>query len=235
MTKSEIKLFGKSIDIYYILCIILMIIFLIFIIWLMRTSYRDMANNLFAEAIGIIITIVLLIIFVDIKEQWKWNNVKHLVYDALGSEIYDIYTDISNLCDIETALFVGDEDHDLAYERTLYKDLNKLIIKDNIIFTDSGKKILLNYGYGELFIHRKDRLKELELKYFKFLEPSIIKSLMVIQQKLYSVDLNMKIKRRGGMWFENDEGFFDLIKSRLVDIFKEIHSLHYESGLKIYF
>lgn len=221
---------------YYILIIMIILIFLS--IWLMTTSFVDIANNIFAEFIGVIITIILLVIVVDIREQLKWKKVENVVFKSLGLEIYDIYTDLSNLCEIEMASSEGaDIDIDKMFEKSLHDNLNKLIDEKNIHFNKTGKKSLLNRGFGDLLVVRRNNIKEVVQMYFKFLEPSMIKSLIILQQELHSIDLNVKIKNKesGHYWFPTDEKFFEVIRIKMCGIFKEINSLHHDSGLIIYY
>ena len=221
---------------YNILLIVGILIFLS--ICLMTTSYVDIANNIFAEFIGVLATIILLVIVVDIKEQLKWKKVENVVFNYLGLEIYDIYTDLSNLCEIEIASSDGEDiDIDKMFEKSLYGNLNKLIDEKNIIFNKTGKKSLLNRGFGDLLVVRRNNIKDVIQMYFKFLEPSMIKSLIILQQELRSIDLDVKIKNKDTehYFFRTDETFLKEIRKNMCAIFKEINSLHYNSGLKIYY
>jgi hypothetical protein len=195
----------------YIAVIIIMLLYIGLTIWFMQLPFKDIVTSLFAGAIDVIITIILLIIFIDMRERWKWKSVSDTVYESLGNEIHDLFTDLSNLCRID--------------ETT-----------GNINFYTNEDENLLNGGYGELFIYRKDHIKDLEQKYFKFLEPSIIISLIKIQKCLYSLDIIIRIRNRNralnSPYTRPDADILEYLKVKMIDIFREIGSLRNESNLK---
>lgn len=209
---SDAKEIIKKYDAYILVVIIFLIPYALFTIWLMQTSYKDIANNLFAGAIDVIITVFLLIIFIDMREQRRWNSVKDSVYESLGNEITGTQCDLSNFC----------------------KNID--ISNNRIIFYDSEDTNLLTGGYGDLFLIRKNRLNEIELKYFKFLVPSIINSLIKIQKSLNSLDLEIKIRNISliSPYRKTDEEILEAIKKIMLDIFKETDSLRSEPNLKSY-
>ena len=241
---SEIKesLMNSLINHYYSSVFIFMMVFLLFSILLMRTLYNDIATNLFAEAIGIIITLFFLIILVKAREEFKWKIVENLVYEYLGREIDGIFTDFSNLCDLKEPSFEGNinTDFDEYFKTKMEMNLQELKNKDNIILHDLAKEPLKKGLYGDLFIRRNDNLKEFIQLYFKFLDSSIVKSLIIIRRALNLIETDIIIMKNQNdeellKWFQNDEDFFNHIKSSMANIFTEIDSLRSESDLKIYY
>ena len=222
---------------YYVICIFCIVIFAVIAFLLMQTSFVDIGNNLLAEAVGLIFTIILLIIFIDRKEQFEWKIVKESVYKYLGMELDGIFIDILNSCvTVEPSSddYV-DGDIDSYFEKKSEINLIKLKCKDNIDITEYGKTTLLKGGYGNLFITRKNNLKDIVQLYSKSLDPSIINSLMIIQNALHSIDMDIKIKTKKGMLVQSDEDFIDQIKSKFSEIFNEIYVLNSEYDLKKYF
>lgn len=209
---SDSKDFIKIYDAYFLVVFIFLIPYALFTIWLMQTSLKDIANNLFAGAIDVIITVIFLMIFIDIREQRRWNSVKDSVYESLVDEITGTLKDISNFC----------------------KNID--IGNNRIIFYATEDTNLLVGGYGDLFLIRKNYLNEIELKYFKFLAPSIINSLIKIQKHLKSLDLEIKIRNRtlGSPYRKTDEEILETIKKLMLDIFREADSLRSEPNLKSY-
>lgn len=199
-------------DIILVLFFIFIITYIIISILIGRVSYKDLENNLIAGAISILIASALIPFLVVIREKWKWNSVKDSVYESLGDEICDLFTDITNFCKIDA--------------------------KGNINFYPNEDRNLLNGGYGELFIIRKNHIGDIEHKYFKFLEPSIIVSLIKIQKYLNSLDLNIRIRNRNieleSPYTRPDPKILEYLKEKMVGIFNEIDKLRNEPNLKNY-
>lgn len=243
---SEIKetLMNVLINHYMGLVFILMMVFISFTIWLMLTPYDDIATNLFAEGLGILITVTLVNYLLNRKEEYIWKKVKNLIYEKLGKQIDGIYTEISNLCDTQEPSFTEDEmdDYYVYFEKKMYLNLKELKNIDKITINKMDKENLKKGNNVDLFIYRNNYLKDIILLYFKFLDPSIIKSLIIIRDALESIDMDVNIMKNQKeeeedfyKWFRNDEEFFNHIKQSMVKIFTEIDSLHEESNLKIYF
>ncbi len=197
-------------DIILVTIFILIIIYVGFSILIRQVSYKDLENNLIAGAVDILIASALIPFLVVIREKWKWNSVKDTVYESLGDEISNIFTDITNFCKID--------------------------VKGNLNFYPTEDGNLLNGGYGELFIIRKNNIGDIEHKYFKFLEPSIIVSLLKIQKYLNSLDLNIRIRNRNielnSPYTRPDSEILEYVKGKMASIFNEIDNLREEPNLK---
>ena len=228
---------------HYIAFVIIVLTVLICIAFLFRgTQYDDIATNLVAEGIGVLITVILLLYLLNLKEEFIWKKVKNLVYEQLGGQIGGIYTDISNLC-INNEPFLNEgemDDMDIYFKKKMYLNLKELKNIGKITINDMAKEDLKDGKHGDLFIKRNTYLKDIISLYFKFLDPSIIKSLTIIRESLKSIDMDVNIKKNQNeeeliKWFQTDEDFFNHIKPSMVKIFTEIDSLHDESNLKIYY
>lgn len=186
------------------------------------------------EIIGIFLTVVLLIWIIDTKEYEKWKKVKDAVHKNLGIEIGGIFTDLSNLCEFDSPLTVVNKlDWDEIHKKDFEVKIKELSEKGEITLNSVGKDILLERGYGNLFIERRNRLSDIESKYLTFFDTLITDALMKIQDNLYELDLIIRMKK-GGAWFKSDDDiFFKSTSYTIYNILKEISKLHYGSSLVI--
>ena len=229
---------------HYIPFVIIVLAVLTYIAFLfMGTQYNDIATNLVAEGIGVLITVILLLYLLNLKEEFRWKKVENRVHKQLEKQIYGIYIEFSNLCVTNEPLLEEGEDKDIHvnFEKEMYRNLKELKNIDKITIDIDVKESLKKGTYSDLFNYRNNYLKYILSTFFNFLDPSIDKSLIIIQDALESICLDVDIMKKQKeeeevlyKWFKNDDLFFNHIEQSMVKIFTEIESLHDESNLKIY-
>lgn len=65
------------------------------------------------------------------------------------------------------------------------------------------------------------------MKYSKFLDPKLVKSLMVIQDNLHSLSLNIRTRgKMKGFFGLSDERYFEIVSVRIQQIIREIYKIY---------
>lgn len=229
MDIMSLKWFRKNVD--SVVWFIIIVSLVILIIVESKFLPIDLRLNLIAEFVGIIVTVILLNFFLSWKEKYKWELVKKDIYDFFQREIRLIYMDISLFLEGGTCVLTSDEREENE-EKNFYSILEERAKSQELKLSNDANNICTQNNYDELFELRKKNLDMLELKYSKFLPPEIISALVLIEYNLYRVALNIKRIKK-----DNNKKHIYLpeLKQNIHNIIKEIHKLHVESKVKIYY
>lgn len=239
----DIKRFFSSRWFYYLLSILGLFIFIFgFLPFLIHnhTISPELGDNLFAESWGILFTVLLLMIGIDLGERLRWKPLKDRVLKKVGSQIRNIFLDLMPLVETskDTALPSKKEKLEEKLKRTISKHLQELREKEKIELSERGKKALSDKRSIDLriklFQEDKQSLNELEIKYSNLLkEPEIIRSIINIQKDL---ELLIWFIKDGYLWREDEkkrEAYFEHIATIIHRIIHEISKLDKE-GIEVY-
>lgn len=138
-------------------------------------------------SIGIIFTTLWLYILLPLRENRKWKIVENEVRNELSSTI-------RNLFDVTIGYFKGGIislvsevregiDEEALWENARLEKLKEFSSKDTLEIYSAGK-LILEKGNSATFIRYKQDIGEIERKYFKFMKPTEILSLIKIQKLL---------------------------------------------------
>lgn len=223
---------------HYIAFVIIVLTVLISIaFFFLGTQYDELATNLVAEGIGVLITVIFLLYLLNLKEKYTWKKVENLIYELLGYQIFGIYLELSDLCVTHEPSLIIRKGY---FETKMELNLPRLKNKDTITIDKDAVEPLKDGTYCELFNYRNNYLKSILSTHYKFLDSSIIKSLIIIQYAFEIIDMDvntMKKRKEDDVLKEliKEDDLFNNIKMSMAKIFTEIDSLHEESNLEISF
>lgn len=238
-----VKRFLSSRGFYYLIIILGLFLFIFGILpyWIHnQVISRELGDNLFAESWGILFTVLLLSIGIELGERLRWKPLKDRMRKKIGSQIRNIFLDLVKLVETSKDTTLPSKKEKLAdkLKRTITKQLQELMGKEEIELSKWGKKALtteyLIDKYISMFQEDKQALDEVESKYFNLLrEPEIIKSIINIQKDL---ELLVWLIKEGYFWRENEgkrEAYFKHLSTTVHRIIKEISSLD-KLGIEVY-
>lgn len=184
-----------------------------------------MAANFITEIFGLIFTLAFFIVLFESREKLEWKSIGDTVLKRLGREIHGLFVDLANVCKVTRGGGVPPNVTFNEFFRQLFfiqlEELNKKVELNAL-----GKKYFSKGALSTLFKERGEYLSELELKYGKFLDPTLVKSLMEIQDNLYHLSIELGLKKSGSTWFVDEEEFFKLVTLRIHRIVQEIYKIH---------
>lgn len=214
---------------YYLMYVVSLLIFRYIILpfWVLNeTITNEQAYNLYSESWGLIFTIILLILVLDLRESIKWRSVKSKVYNRISIQLSGIFSEFVNLCEciIGGAKAPNESMDDFLrrLQRTQLEELNR-----RIELNDIAKKHLPEGAFADLFDARKQYLSNIEMKYFNFLDSEVVLSLMEIQDNLNQLSMSIRIQARAFL-APTDEEFFEEISTLIHNTVREIYNLNTE-------
>lgn len=171
---------------YWIILILGLSIFNVFNwIWIWPIA-PEIGVNLFTDTIFMIVSIIFLTWIIELQERTNWKKVKSIVLNEIGTVLSHIFRSMVLYYEngmIDWFRFIR-LSSTAGTEFSLY--LDKLLNKE--IAIDHEKiKWLMNEPYlmEHHFLVFADRLNNIESKYFKFLSPEIIGSIIKIQKNIF--------------------------------------------------
>jgi hypothetical protein len=238
-----IKRFLSSRWFYYLLIVSGLFIFIFGILpfWIHNQVISlELGENLFAEAWGILFTVLLLTIGIELGERLRWKPLKDRVLGKIGSQIRNIFLDLIPLIETskDTTLPSKTEELEDKLKRMISRHLKEFREKKEIELSERGKKTLSDKRsidiYIKMFQEDKQSLNELEMKYSNLLkEPQIMKSIINIQK---GFGLLIWFVKDGYLWREDDEEretYFKHLATTIHRIIKEICNLD-KLGIEVY-
>lgn len=162
-------------------------------------SGHGVAENLIAEIFGLLFTLVVFIIFFELREKTKWKAVEDKVRRRIGRQIHLIFIELSNLCEVNSMVEGVKVFDNEVWQEVEYRQLSDLTSKVPEI-GDVGKEFLADAnkrrGLASFLDSRRTYLSQIEDKYLKFLDSHLQESLMGIQDYLEGLHLELRVKRR---------------------------------------
>jgi hypothetical protein len=198
-----------------------------------------------------IMTVIFLSWLIGLRERNKWRSVESMVLDEIGRALEHIFRSITPY--YRNGLndwFLFSRLH-LATTKVFPEHMHKLI-KGEIPIETSMLQLLLEKPdlRKQEFFQFGDRLSEIEIKYFRFLKPEIVVSLIKIEKELYYLEnigglfiawtyLATMAKEKGLVGSEQKAELFpietvqNLVEGTFREILVEIENLT-KLGIKIY-
>ncbi len=235
-SKYFVKLHKKIVSIiYFPYCIALLgaIIFLV-IALVITIRYYDFGINLIAEAIGVLVTLILIeFILVKLKKN-QWNKVKEVVMEKIRVTLNGIFIEINNLS-ADGGLFevVKSEDEksgESTFESKKIENLKKMHETKEFRIARSFKRHLKEGKFGLLFKHRAEELGEIEKKYSEFLPANLIRSIIIIEEALERIHTTIEIKKKKTLLSYSDKTFYKNLSYYFKKIVDQLYEIK-ESGL----
>ena len=192
----------------------------------------NLGVNLFTSSIFMVIGIVLLTWMFKLIEEREWNCVKEKVFQRIALNLRSIISLITyfvNMSDMRRLENIKKSRTKITENELLTARLEDLNEKVELVIDEKGKSILLNSAYIIDFEVRRRLLSEIEMKYSKFLTPSLTISLMEIQNSL--IELHFKVERLRFFGTRTEysqlrEVYLRLISELFKRIIKEIYKIH---------
>ena len=180
----------------------------------------ELESNFLAEVFGLLFTLVIFVMFFDLREKLEWKSVEDRVKQRISRQIRGLFIDLSGLCVIDRVVF-GPFSKEKFEEMDL-KQLNKLASEDVTIHDEAKKSLLKNdfrMQYRRLIESRATSIGKIEERYFRFLDSDVQASLMDIQDHLDNLSYVFVVP------YAKRERFFESISSSIGEIMKEIDKL----------
>ena len=192
-----------------------------------------LGDNLKAEFWGILFTVIIILLVIDLREYFQWRPVKDKVLETIGKEISAFSIALTKLCkcssiSIEKWVSLSKEDK----RKILLTQLEEL--NEKVELNELGRKAFSKTTEAPVnFQEMQDNLSRIEAKYSRFLDSSLSLSLMEIQHQLSWISILQRIQRNLMVEFELDEIFFKLVSEPLHSIVKEIYKMYKEMEIGI--
>jgi hypothetical protein len=178
---------------FYYLLIGITLLFCIFVIFPILLACgiidRDLHLNLFSEFVGLLVTLILFTMLLEGTKLLDWRKVESKVKWRIGWEIYGIFDNVLNLCEVKTT--TGGAGRDISAWKDAKKRQLEEVTKGKIVLSELGMQVLedskLAKSYAEALTTSKNNLSNFELKYYRFFSSDVQCSLMDIQIEIEKI------------------------------------------------
>ncbi|MFQ5816008.1 MAG: hypothetical protein ACE5G7_05875, partial [Candidatus Hydrothermarchaeaceae archaeon] len=156
---------------------------------------------------------------------------RNTVFLLLKSHLKGTYTDVSQFLKGMTSISgSGRNDHQVrkAMKNDFYRKLEKRT--EDLTLSKLALKLAKEGKFDEIFRFRKEQIDSFEIKYSKFLDPYFTKSLIIIGQSLYGLDIAIRLFKKS----QNEEFFEKRFKIYASKIIKELYILYDDFEFDIY-
>ena len=184
----------------------------------------DYGYNLISELWGILATVLLLIVILDLREELLRKSLKKRLFERIGTELHDDFEVLKDF------VKVSEKEPLVQLEELSKKEKLELSQHAYAYFPKPAGPI--DAFFLDRLLKSRERLGDLELKYFEFMEPGLRLSLMEIQRNLDRLHSAIDtMDRLGGESLE--EWFFESMLKSVHTIIKEIYNIH-KMGIELY-
>ena len=178
---------------------------------------QDLTLNLFSETWGLLFTLLFFVILFEVREFLEWKKVETKVNKRIGREIYRIFVELSQLCEVNKQ--VSGADYNLSALKDLWKrQLEQLTTKEVVL--EFGKELLgkaeLAKSYASLIESLSNALSGVEAKYLKYFGSNLQSSLIDIEEELDRIHFVLK---KAEIFGSKDE---DTLRKSIQKIMEEI-------------
>ena len=219
---------------YWVILIVGLIIFVL-LIGFVLIPYEildyNLGINLISEGIGILVTVVFLTWLFNLRDTLQWKSVKDTVLKRIGIRIHDIFLEMVNLVQVNHKM--PQRAFAEEFKSVFFLQLEELNNKTYLLLGDHGEKILSGQDFFKRIQDDVQFLNNMEMKYFKFLDPPFVQALMQIQFLMNGLVQNLRMKKRI-LEFMPEEKFLEALPILIHEIIKEIYKIH-KMGIEIYY
>lgn len=215
---------------YILSAVFTILVILIIIIGISYFWYKeDFLIGLITNFLSIFVSVIIIEGILKYPEIMRWKKVENEIMSILKRELHGIFIDLRNLVKHNSVGIMSNN----GTEEEMFNEIDKrnlIEISEKTEVSDVGKKWLQNSE--KLFMYRANKLSNIEAKYFKFLKPNIISSLIRIQDGLNSMHTNTEIfKKQKGQyaffsWFKSEDDYYKFISNMVNGIFKELRVIY---------
>jgi hypothetical protein len=200
--------------------------------WLIPNQFVEynLGVNLLTSSIFMVFTVFFLSYLISLREKREWKTVKIWVRKMIGRQLYHVFNTLARFIYPKQFSPAPSKDEILKILEDL-NEMEKPSLTDyafNYYLPKPADSISL-YDLKVLF-KLKDYLNDLEIKYFRFMEPEICVALSEIRNELDNIESDFDLLR-------TDETAEDVVEksmaSSVLKIMKEIYKLH-KIGIEIY-
>lgn len=131
----------------------------------------DLGFNLQSETFGIIFTLLMLVVVLELREQLRWRKVKEKVFDRISIQLRSLFIQLTHFVEF-------------TWSSKPYSILEELKSKQSLAFSKEGMQTLNDKNLSRVLENRMIGFGELEERYYRFLESELELSLMEIQRLL---------------------------------------------------
>jgi len=218
---------------YWFLLILGFIVFAL-LIWFWLIPYGiveySLGVNLFTSSIFMVLTVIFLSYLIALREKREWRTVETWVKKMIGRQLYHVFNTLARFIYSEPFSPAPSKDEILK----ILEDLNEM-----------QKPSLTDYAFNYYLPKPSDRLSfyelealfklrgylnELEIKYFRFMEPEICIPLSEIQNELDAIESDFNLLKADEM---AEDAIEKPMANSVLKIMKEIYKLH-KIGIPIY-
>ena len=185
---------------------------------------RDFGHNLISEFWGILATLVLLIMIFEMREELLKKSLKERIFERIGTELHDDFEVLKDFVKVS--------------QKEPLDQLEELSQKEKVELSQHAYRYFpkpenpIDAFFLDRLLKSRERIGDLESKYFELMEPQLRISLMEIQRNLDRLNSAIDtIDRLGGESLE--DWFFELMLKSVHTIIREIYKIH-KMGIEIY-
>jgi len=200
------------------------------LIWLWLIPYGiveyNLGVNLFTSSIFMALTVVFMSLLIDLREKRRWKSVENGVYQKIGWHMKNILSEFTYLLNFPPELLEvpADEDWSVAYRKSLIAQAKYLAGRnvEEIKLSHVGENYLSSEGgkYLDIFCRKElEEISEIEMKYGRFLKPSLILLIMKLESDLRGIVDLISVRDE----FDN---YLSLIVYPIYDAVKHICKIH---------
>ena len=226
---------------YYVSIILGLSTIIISIVFLIQNQIirSDFGLNLLSESWGILVTLLLLTIIIELRESYRWKPLRDKILKKIGVNFRNLFLDIMALVKTSKDNTIPTKREELADKVNLMisKRLQEWVNKEELELSERGEHALTDRSlinvYLTSFREIKQSLNDSSIYSDILKEPQIDESIMDIQKYL---DLLMVLIRDEALWKqegEKREWYFNKVLETIHRIIKEIYNLD-KLGIDIY-
>jgi len=180
-----------------------------------------------------VLTVIFLSFISNLRQQKEWKTVEKGVYETISWHMKNIASELTYLLDFPSELFelsVSGE-WDVEYRKSLIAQMKHLAGKDvkDVELSHVGENYLDSEGSQILsdFLSKElDKINDIEVKYGKFLKPSLTVLLMQLENDLRGIIDLISMK-------DDFHNYLSLIVLPIHATIKDLHKIH-ETEIEIY-
>ena len=191
----------------------------------------DLALNLVSEIWGLFFTLGMFIVVLEYRDWLERKPIKDIAKKRVEKQLYRLVIALTKVCKVSVGIGKFEGDTEDFVRELFFTQLEELNTK--VELHPKKKKYLSNGYYTSLFQTRADNLSTLINKNYTFLDPALLKSLLIIEDNLESITTALNIKKNNPTWY-TDEEFFEAISKSIQGIAKEIYGIHKKNEIKIH-
>ena len=218
---------------YWFLLILGFIVFAL-LIWFWLVPYGiieyNLGVNFFTSSIFMVLTVIFLSYLIALREKREWNTVETWVKGMIGKQLYHVFNSLSRFI-YSKPFSPAPSKEEIAKILEDLNEMQKPSLTDyafNFYLPKPSDRI--SFYELEALFKLRGHLNDLEIKYFRFMEPEICIPLSKIQRELDAIESYFNLLKADEM---AQDAIEKPMANSVLEIMKEIYKLH-KIGISIY-